>query len=127
MEGPLGQPLGVKREQVATPHPIKWVDIQLQLATKNEFVSLEILRYLYVTPAEPVLFMILLKQFKARRLCSNRATVWKHCRRLEDMQLVKILHGNPISLWPARSVDPENVKLLLNRCYRSLLGDHYRD
>jgi hypothetical protein len=105
--------------------PIPWIDIQLRLATKNEFVTLEILRYLYVTPAEPVLFMILHKKFKRQRICSNRATVWNRCLKLERMGLIRILHGNPISLWPADSVNPENVKLLVTRCYKSLLGEFY--
>jgi hypothetical protein len=41
------------------------------------------------------------------------------------MGLIRILHGNPISLWSANSVNPENVKLLVTRCYKSLLGDFY--
>jgi len=110
-----------------TGAPIPWVDIQLRLATKNEFVSLEILRYLYLSPAEPVLLMVVLKKFKRQRVCSNRATVWNRCLKLEQMGLIQILHANPISLWPADSVNPENVKLLVTRCYKSLLGDFYSD
>jgi len=105
--------------------PISWVDVQLRLATKNEFVSLEVLKYLYVNPAEPVLFMTLHKKFRRQRICSNRATVWNRCLKLEQMGLIRILHGNPISLWSANSVNPENVKLLVTRCYKSLLGDFY--
>jgi hypothetical protein len=105
--------------------PLPWTDIHLRLATKNEFVSLEVLRYLYISPAEPVLFMILHKKFKRQRICSNRATIWGRCLKLEQMGLIRILHGNPISLWPADSVNPENVKLLVTRCYKSLLGDFY--
>jgi hypothetical protein len=114
------QPLSVQPAS-----PISWVDIQLRLATKNEFVSLEVLRYLYVRPAEPVLLMTLHKKFRHQRICSNRATVWRRCLKLEQMGLIRVLHGNPISLWPADSVNPENVKLLVSRCYKSLLGDFY--
>lgn len=106
-----------------TRSPFNWVDLQLQLATRNEFVSLEILRYLYMNPGEPVLLLILLKKFKRQRICSNRATVWSRCLKLESLGLVRILHGNPISLWPADEVNPEKVKLLITRCYKSLLGD----
>jgi hypothetical protein len=112
-------------QTVSQHQQLIWSDIQLRLATKNEFVSLEILRYIYVNPAEPVLLIILLKKFKRQRICNHRATVWNRCLKLEQMGLIRILRGNPISLWPATNVNPENIKLLVTRCYKSLLGDFY--
>jgi len=86
---------------------------------------LEILRYLYVSPADPVLLMILHQKFKRQRLCSNRATIWNPWRKLERMGMIRILHGNSISLWPSESVNPETGKLLVARCDKSLLGEFY--
>jgi hypothetical protein len=116
------------RMDAASQEPkLTWTDIQLRLATKNEFVSLEILRYLYITPSEPALLMVLVARFRRQRICSDRRTIWNRCLKLEEMGLIQILHGNPISIWPARQINPDNINLLVRRCYKSLLGDFYGD
>ena len=126
MEHPVQQPRTVSTPASGKPPaPVPWVDVQLRLASRNEFVSLEILRYLYLNPAEPVLFMLLLKKFRRQRICRHRATLWDRCLKLERLGLLRVLHGNPISIWPVDGVNPESVRVLVARCYRSLLGDLY--
>ena len=57
-----------------------------------------------------------------RNITSNRMTIWNHIKKLEDLDLVEVVRGKPLFVYPRKEISPENIEKLVNRSYAYLTG-----
>ena len=101
-------------------HPKNWVSFSLQMEKQRDLVSLKVLEKIYIDPGYTLSLQEL--QRLMRNITSNKMTIWNHIKKLEDLDLVEVVRGKPLFVYPRKEISPENIQKLVNRSYAYLTG-----
>ncbi len=102
---------------------IDWVGIAVQLAKRNDVLSLKILEKLYVSPAYPFILDELVKAVIKPPDRKKKMTVWRRVVLLKSLGLIETDSGKPMSVYPLKGIDKKHVSHLLKLCYGKMFGD----
>ena len=102
---------------------IDWVRVAIQLAARNDVLSLKILEKLYITPGHPFILDELLRVVIKPPDRKKKMTIWRRIMFLQSLGLVEIVKGKPMCIWPTRRIEKQNIAHLLKLCYAKMFGD----
>ena len=109
-------------EQVEN-QPIDWVRVAIQLAHRNDILSLKILEKIYVTPGHPFILDELVRSVIKPPDRKKKMTVWRRVVFLKSLGLLETDNGKSMSVYPAKGIEKQNISHLLKLCYGKMFGD----
>ena len=114
------QPFSVEQEE---SQRIDWVRVAIQLARRNDILSLKILEKLYITPGHPFILDELVRSVIKPPDRKKKMTVWRRVVFLKSIGLLETDNGKPMSIYPATGIEKQNIAHLLKLCYGKMIGD----
>ena len=120
-------PLQTEEKQIAPEilesQRIDWVGIAVKLAVRNDILSLKILEKIYVSPGHPFILDELVKAVIKPVDKRKKMTVWRRVNFLKTLGLLETDSGKPMSIYPVRTIERQNISYLLKLCYGKIFGD----
>ena len=121
------QPLETQEQSISVEQEesqrIDWIHIAIQLARRNDILSLKILEKLYVAPGHPFILDELVRSVIKPPDRKKKMTVWRRVVFLKSLGLIETDNGKPMSVYPARGIEKQNISHLLKLCYGKMFGD----